>query len=127
MKTLSSSKAPKAVGPYSQAVSVQNTVYASGQLPLHPDTGVLETDIQKATAQCLENLGAVLHEARLTLADCAKVTVYLTDMADFTAMNEVYTRYFTPPFPARVCVAVAALPKNAKIEIDCIAVGNATL
>jgi len=121
MKTFTSTKAPAAIGPYSQAVSANGTVYVSGQLPVCADTGILETDIRKATARCLENISAILGEASLTLADSLKLTLFLADMADFAAMNEIYSGYFTAPFPARVCVAVAALPKNARIEIDCVA------
>lgn len=124
MKTISSLKAPAVIGPYSQAVSANNTVYVSGQLPLYPDTGILENNILKATERCLENIRAILAEEGLALDAAVKMTVYLTDMADFAPMNEVYARYFSTHFPARVCVAVVALPKNARIEIDCIAIGK---
>jgi 2-iminobutanoate/2-iminopropanoate deaminase len=124
MKALNTSRAPAAIGPYSQALHTGNTVYVSGQLPVNPETGELETDIRQATAQCLQNITAILTEANFTLANSVRMTVYLADIADFSAMNEVYAGFFTQPFPARVAIQVAALPKNARIEIDCIASGE---
>lgn len=121
MKTLNSPNAPKAIGPYSQAVCANGMVYVSGQLPVNPATGELETDIGKATARSLQNIRAILAEDGLSLAHAVKVTVYLASMADFSEVNEVYAQYFSAPYPARVCVEVSALPKNARIEIDCIA------
>lgn len=121
MKTLNSQNAPKAIGPYSQAVCANGMVYVSGQIPVNPATGELETDIDKATARCLQNVRAILAEDGLSLANAVKVTVYLADMADFPVVNEVYAQYFRAPYPARVCVAVSGLPKSARIEIDCIA------
>lgn len=121
MKALSTPNAPAAIGPYSQAIRAGGCVYVSGQLPVNPETGALETDIAKATERALENVSAILAQGGLSLANAAKVTVYLQDMADFAAVNEVYARYFREPYPARVCVAVAALPKGARIEIDCVA------
>jgi 2-iminobutanoate/2-iminopropanoate deaminase len=121
MKTLNSQNAPKAIGPYSQAVCANGMVYVSGQIPVNPATGELETDIGKATARCLQNIRAILAEDGLSLANAVKITVYLADMADFSVVNEVYAQYFSAPYPARVCVAVSGLPKSARIEIDCIA------
>jgi endoribonuclease L-PSP, putative len=121
MKTLNSPNAPKAIGPYSQAACANGMVYVSGQLPVNPATGELETDIGKATARSLQNIRAILAEDGLSLANAVKVTVYLASMADFSEVNEVYAQYFSAPYPARVCVEVSALPKNARIEIDCIA------
>ena len=125
MNIINTPRAPAAIGPYSQAVRSCGTVYVSGQIPADPATGILETDIRKATARCLDNIGAILAEAGLSLADCLKVTVFLADMADFPAMNEVYASCFTAPFPARACVAVLALPKGARVEIECIAAEHA--
>lgn len=121
MKALSTDKAPAAIGPYSQAISANTLVFVSGQLPVDPVTGILESRIGEATARSLENIRAILAEDGLALGDAVKTTVYLADMADFPAMNEVYASFFTAPFPSRVTVSVAALPKNARIEIDCIA------
>ena len=125
MNTINTPRAPAAVGPYSQAVSANGTVYVSGQIPADPATGVLETDIRKATARCLDNVEAILAEAGLSLADCLKVTVYLADMDDFAAMNEVYAARFAQPYPARACMAVRALPKGARVEIECVAAERA--
>lgn len=125
MKTYASAYAPRAIGPYSQAVEAAGLLFVSGQLPLDPANGELEADVTRATARCLSNLSAILGEAGLTLADVAKTTVYLSDMANFQAMNAEYERAFTAAgasaFPARVAVAVAGLPKGACVEIDCIA------
>jgi len=101
-------------------------VFVSGQLPANPASGQLETDVAEATARCLANLAAILTEAGLSLTDITKTTVYLADMNDFPAMNAEYERVFraisaNAPFPARVCVEVSALPRGAKVEIDCIA------
>lgn len=124
MNALATTQAPAAIGPYSQAIQANGLVFVSGQLPLDPSSGILETEIAGATARSLENIKAILAEAGLSLADVVRTTVYLANMADFTAMNDVYSRYFTAPFPARAAVQVAALPKGAVIEIDCIACEN---
>ena len=123
------SHAPAAIGPYAQAIRLGDTVYTSGQIPIHPKTGSFVTGgITEQTTQVLENLKAVLTAAGLTLADTVKTTVFLHSMADFAAMNEVYARYFTPEGPdglqlppARSTVEVAALPRNALVEIELIA------
>lgn len=122
-KAITTQEAPAAIGPYSQAVQLGGWVYCSGQIPIDPDTGELvgRGDLRQQTGQVMHNLVAVLAAAGAALEDVVKATVYLTDMNDFTAFNEVYGSYFegTTP-PARACVAVAALPKGASVEIDFI-------
>lgn len=120
-KTIASPLAPKAVGPYSQAVELNGTLYISGQLPADPDTGLLAEGIEAQTRRCLDNLGAILNEAGLTFADVVKTTVLLDDIGNFAAMNAIYTEYFPGDKPARVCYQVAALPKSAMVEIEAIA------
>lgn len=123
MKAISSSKAPAAIGPYSQAIdSGAGLVFVSGQLPIDPATGAFpEGGIKEQTAQSIRNAKAILEEAGSGLAKVVKTTVFLADMANFGAMNEVYSSYFTSPFPARSAVAVKDLPKGALVEIECIA------
>ena len=123
MKPISTSHAPAAIGPYSQAIdSGAGLVFLSGQLPIDPATGAFpEGGVQAQTRQSILNVQAILAEAGLTLANVVKTTVFLADMADFGAMNEVYASFFTAPFPARSAVAVKALPKDALVEIECIA------
>lgn len=122
MKTIVTSAAPAAIGPYSQAIEVNGFVYASGQLPIDPATGAFpEGGVQEQTRQSLLNVKAILEEARLTLANVVKTTVYLADMGDFAAMNEIYSQFFSQPFPARSAVAVKALPKGALVEVEVIA------
>lgn len=113
--------APGAIGPYSQAVRAGHFVYTSGQLPINPKSGELINDIKEATAQCLENAKAILEEAGTSLEKVVKTLVFLSDMNDFAAMNEVYAEYFTANAPARSCVQVAKLPKDAKVEIEVVA------
>ena len=124
MKTpISTTQAPAAIGPYSQAVEAAGTVYVSGQLPINPATGQFaEGGIKELTAQSLNNIKNILAEAGLTMANVVKTSVFLADMKDFADMNEVYAQFFEAPFPARSAVAVKTLPKNARIEIECIAV-----
>lgn len=118
---LSTEHAPAAIGPYSQGVVTDNLVFVSGQLPLDPATGFfVEGDISQKARQCLENISAIAQAAGTSLDRAVKLTVFLTDMADFAAVNEVYARYFQKAFPARSAVQVAALPKNAVIEIEAI-------
>lgn len=119
--TISSPDAPAAVGPYSQAVSLNGTLFVSGQLPIDPVTGEMPQTVAEQTRRSMTNIGAILREAGLDYGDIVKTTVLLTDMADFAAMNEAYAAFFKDSKPARVCCAVAALPKGAKVEIDCIA------
>lgn len=122
MKPIVTSAAPAAIGPYSQAIEVNGFVYASGQLPIDPATGAFpEGGVQEQTRQSLLNVKAILEEAGLTLANVVKTTVYLADMGDFAAMNEIYSQFFSQPFPARSAVAVKALPKGALVEIEVIA------
>ncbi len=121
--SISTSKAPAAIGPYSQAIdSGAGLVFLSGQLPIDPATGAFpDGGIQAQTRQSILNAQAILQEAGLELANVVKTTVFLADMADFAAMNEVYAQFFTQPFPARSAVAVKTLPKGALVEIECIA------
>lgn len=123
MKSISTSNAPAAIGPYSQAVdSGAGLVFLSGQLPIDPATGAFpEGGIQAQTRQSLRNVQAILAAAGLSMTNVVKTTVFLADMGDFAAMNEVYATFFAEPFPARSAVAVKALPKGALIEIECIA------
>ncbi len=114
--------APAPVGPYSHAVRVGELLFCSGQIPLDPATGQLAgPDIRTQTARVLENVRAVLAAEKLDLVAVVKATVFLTDLADFGAMNEVYGRYFTAEFPARSTVQVAALPRGARIEVEVVA------
>ena len=115
--------APAAIGPYSQAIQAGNTVYVSGQLPIDPATGAFAgADIASQTRQSLTNLKNILNAAGADLCDVVKTTVYLANIADFAAMNEVYAQFFRAPFPARAAFEVACLPKNALVEIECVAV-----
>jgi len=122
MKKIETVKAPAAIGPYSQGIAAGQTVYVSGQLPIDPATGAIPEGIAAQTAQSLKNIQAILAEQGMTLADVVKTTVFLADMADFAAMNEVYSTFFKEPFPARSAVAVKALPKGALVEVECVAV-----
>lgn len=120
---VSTENAPGAIGPYSQAIKTANMVFCSGQIPIDPKTGeFISTEITGQTEQVLKNLSAVLEAAGASLDDVVKTSVFLADMGDFTAMNEVYTRYFNDNKPARATVQAARLPRDARIEIDCIAV-----
>ncbi|MBU3189743.1 RidA family protein [Clostridium bowmanii] len=122
---VSTSKAPAALGPYSQAVKVGNLLFTSGSLAINSVTGeFINDDIKKATAQSLENLKAILEEAGTTLDKVVKTVVFLKDMDDFAEMNEVYSKYFTINPPARSCVQVAKLPKDALVEIEVIAIAE---
>ena len=126
MKTLdnvATDKAPKAIGPYSQAIVADNTIYTAGQVALDPQTGELVgTTVVEQTEQVLKNITAVLAASGSSLGQVVKTTVYLTDMADFAAMNEVYARHFGGHRPARSTVQAAGLPKGARVEIDAIAI-----
>ena len=115
--------APAAIGPYSQAVKAGNTVYVSGQLPVDPATGAFEgADITAQTRQSLTNMKNILIEAGTDMSAVVKTTVLLADIADFAAMNAVYAEFFSAPYPARAAFQVACLPKNALVEIECVAV-----
>jgi putative endoribonuclease L-PSP len=123
MKTIQTTKAPAAIGPYSQAVEANGFVFASGQLGINPATGeFVEGDVQAQTRQALTNARAIMNEAGLDLNNVIKTTVFLSDMANFAAMNEIYAEFFSEPYPARSAVAVKTLPKNALVEVECIAV-----
>lgn len=121
-KVISTSKAPAAIGPYSQAIQVGNLVFASGQIPINPATGnFVEGGVKEQARQSLTNVKAILEEAGLTLDNVVKTTVFLADMNDFADVNAVYAEFFAEPYPARSAVAVKALPKGALVEIEVIA------
>ena len=121
-KVISTTKAPAAIGPYSQAIRVGNLVYTSGQIPIDPATGEFaEGGIKEQTRQSLLNLKAILEEAGLTMSDVVKTTVFMADMNDFADMNAVYAEFFAEPYPARSAVAVKMLPKGALVEIEVVA------
>ena len=122
MKEISTTQAPAAIGPYSQAIVTDRLVFVSGQVPIDPATGkVVVGDIRAEARQSLTNVAAVLGAAGCSTSDVVKTTVYLTDMGDFAAVNEVYESFFSRPYPARSAVAVKALPKGARVEVECIA------
>ena len=123
MEVIATTNAPAAIGPYSQAVQVGNMLFASGQLGIDPATGnFVEGAVKEQTAQAFKNVKAILTEAGLDISDVVKTTVFLADMGDFGAMNEVYASQFEGAFPARSAVAVKTLPKNGLVEIEVIAV-----
>jgi 2-iminobutanoate/2-iminopropanoate deaminase len=122
-RAIATDAAPKAIGPYSQAVAYGQFLFCAGQIPLDPKTGeIVSADVAAQTERVCENIKAVLSVNNMTLADVVKTTVFLTSMDDFAAMNAVYARYFSEPFPARSTVAVAGLPRGAKVEIEATAV-----
>ena len=122
MKAIATTKAPAAIGPYSQAIEANGFVYASGQIPMNPATGTfVEGGIREQTRQALANAQAILREAGTDLSHVVKTTVFLSDIANFAAMNEVYAEFFVEPYPARSAVAVRDLPKGALVEIEVIA------
>lgn len=122
MKAIHTQKAPAAIGPYSQAIEVNGFVFASGQIPIDPATGnFVEGGVKEQTRQALTNARQILREAGTDLDHVVKTTVYLADMADFAAMNEVYATFFTEPYPARSAVAVKDLPKGALVEVEVLA------
>ena len=121
-KVISTTNAPAAIGPYSQAIEVNGMLFISGQIPIDPATGeIVAGGITEQTTQSFKNIRAILTEAGYTFDNVVKTTVFLSDMADFAAMNAVYAEYFKGDKPARVCYEVAALPKGAKVEIDAVA------
>jgi 2-iminobutanoate/2-iminopropanoate deaminase len=124
MKFTATKEAPAAIGPYSQAVEVNGFVYTSGQIALMPDGSMETTDVEHQTHQVMKNLYYVLEAAGAHFNDVIKTTIYLTDMGDFDTVNKVYAHYFGMHKPVRSTVAVKTLPKNALVEIDCIAVAN---
>ncbi len=121
---ISSRKAPAAIGPYSQAVSADGLVFVSGQLPLNAETGELAVGVEGQARQSLLNIREILSAAGLSMDDVVKCTIFLKNMEDFAAVNQVYAAFFEPPCPARSCVEVAALPKGALVEIEAIAAVN---
>ena len=121
-KAISTTKAPAAIGPYSQAIKVGNLIYTSGQIPIDPTTGVfVEGGIKEQTRQALTNVQTILEEAGLTMGNVVKTTVFMADMNDFADMNTVYAEFFMEPYPARSAVAVKTLPKGALVEIEVVA------
>ena len=122
MKTIHTNNAPAAIGPYSQAIEVNGFIFASGQIPIDPSTGnFVEGGIKEQTKQAITNAKNILQEAGTDLAHVVKTTVYLANMADFAAMNEIYATFFQQPFPARSAVAVKDLPKGALVEVEVLA------
>lgn len=122
IKKISTDKAPAAIGPYSQALDTGNMLFISGQIPIDPATGVMADTVEEQAKQVLTNIKNILAEAGLTMNDVVKTSVFLSDLGDFAAVNEVYASFFSEPYPARSCVQVAAIPKGAKVEIETIAV-----
>lgn len=118
---LNTANAPEAIGPYSQGIEVGGWIFTSGQLPIDPETGIMEEKIEAQAMQSLKNVAAVLEAAGSSLKDAVKLTVFLFDMKDFAAVNEVYQNFFQSDYPARSAVQVARLPKDARIEIEAIA------
>lgn len=118
---IESGNAPKAIGPYSQAVLVDDTLYVSGNIPVNPATGDVADGIVNQSKQVFENMKAVLNEAGMGFENVVKTTAFLTDLSNFTTFNEIYASYFVAPYPARSCVEVGKLPKNVLVEVECIA------
>jgi len=122
-KEIKTKKAPAAIGPYSQAIEADGFVFASGQIPIDPETGELNTgSVEEQTRLALNNLKSVIEESGCSLDEVVKCTVFLEDMDDFSKMNSVYGEFFRPPYPARAAVQVARLPKDVKVEIEAVAV-----
>jgi 2-iminobutanoate/2-iminopropanoate deaminase len=120
---IATNNAPSAIGPYSQAIKTGNMIFVSGQIPIDPETGnFVSDDVKEQTVQVLKNLSVVLEAAGATLNNVVKTTVFIADMNDFGVMNEIYAEYFNENKPARATVQAARLPRDAKVEIDCIAV-----
>lgn len=122
MKQISTTNAPAAIGPYSQALRTGNMMFVSGQIPVDPATGLMADTIEAQAAQSLTNLKNILVAEGLSMKNVIKTTVFLADLADFAKVNAVYETFFEAPYPARSCVQVAAIPKGAGVEIECIAV-----
>ncbi|MDL4839041.1 RidA family protein [Aquibacillus rhizosphaerae] len=121
VKAIQTDAAPQAIGPYSQAIDLGDLVFVSGQIPINPATGEIEEGIENQTAQVMKNIQSILTEAKLTFANVAKFTIYITNMDDFAKINEVYAKFLTEPYPARATVEVSKLPKGVGIEMDVIA------
>ncbi len=122
MKQISTANAPAAIGPYSQALRTGNMMFVSGQIPVDPATGLMADSIEAQAAQSLTNLKNILAAEGLSMKNVIKTTVFLADLSDFAKVNAVYETFFEAPYPARSCVQVAAIPKGAGVEIECIAV-----
>ncbi len=118
---IESGNAPKAIGPYSQAVLVDDTLYVSGNIPVNPATGDVADGIVNQSKQVFENMKAVLNEAGMGFENVVKTTAFLADLSNFATFNEIYASYFVAPYPARSCVEVSKLPKNVLVEVECIA------
>lgn len=118
---IESGNAPKAIGPYSQAVLVDDTLYVSGNIPVNPATGDVADGIVNQSKQVFKNMKAVLNEAGMSFENVVKTTAFLTDLSNFATFNEIYASYFVAPYPARSCVEVSKLPKNVLVEVECIA------
>lgn len=118
---IESGNAPKAIGPYSQAVLVDDTLYVSGNIPVNPKSGDVADGIVNQCKQVFENMKAVLNEAGMGFENVVKTTAFLTDLSNFATFNEIYASYFVAPYPARSCVEVSKLPKNVLVEVECIA------
>lgn len=121
-EVISTKNAPGAVGPYSQGIKSGNMCFLSGQLPIDPVTGIMPETVEEQTVKSLENVKAILASQGRTLDSVVKTTVFLSDIADFAAMNKIYAEYFAEPYPARSCFAVKDLPKGAKVEIEVISI-----
>ncbi|MGC8877431.1 RidA family protein [Thermus sp.] len=124
MEALHTPHAPQAIGPYSQAVRAGGFLFVSGQIPLSPEGNLVEGDIRAQTERVMENLKAILEAAGSGLHRVVQTTCFLADMEDFPAFNEVYARYFSPPYPARATVAVKALPRGVRVEVACVALAE---
>lgn len=120
-EVITTNGAPAAIGPYSQAIKIGDLLFSSGQIPLDSSGNIVSEDIKEQTAQCLNNLKNILEAAGSSLDKAIKTTVFLSDMNNFAAMNEIYSSFFSAPFPARSCFQVARLPRDAKVEIELIA------
>ena len=120
-KIISTENAPAAIGPYSQAVQHGDTIYVSGQLPLNPETKKMDNDVSKQTEQSMNNIKAILQEAGSSMEQVLRCGIFVTDLADFGTVNDMYASFFEGDYPARATVQVAALPLGAKVEIDAIA------
>lgn len=120
-KEISSLSAPKAIGPYSQAILSGDTLYVSGNIPVNPSDGGIPDGIEAQTKQVFENMKAVLKEAGMDFSDVVKTTAFLTDLDNFAAFNALYSDYFIAPYPARSCVEVSKLPKGVLVEVECVA------
>jgi endoribonuclease L-PSP, putative len=121
-EVISTKNAPGAIGPYSQAIKMDKSIFVSGQLPVNPQTGEIPEDIKEQTKQSLNNVTEILREAGASLKDVVKVTVFLRDLSNFSEVNEVYGKFFTENYPARCCVEISKLPKDAGVEIEVMAI-----